>query len=194
MLNTSNFAAELKQIIESSCPGKRPFVCDGYPSECHVMIVGTNPATPLDMKWSDFWKHHYGFDYNLFVCKYKDARKKPGRSRTRPRLDHIRHCLDELHLKGIETNVYAREAKNQEELWEYADNDRFPNHAVLNLLTKALQPPKAIIPHGDVATSWSVEQKDELPADVKIPNRKLPHLRNATDEHITYICDWLKRL
>ena len=94
MLNTTDFTNELKQIVDTSRRGQRPFVCDGYPSECHVMIIGTNPATFLNTDWWYFWKSGYGFDYNLFVRKYKDTRKKPGKSPTRQRLDRIPHSLD----------------------------------------------------------------------------------------------------
>ena len=91
MTNT-DWAARLKQIVGCPLRGQRPFVCDGCPTECHVVIIGTNPATPLNSNW---WE--YGFDYNLFMCKYKAKRGKPGP--TRRRLMRITACLREVLIE-----------------------------------------------------------------------------------------------
>lgn len=199
-MTTTDFTNELKQIIEWSRPGQRPFVCDGYPNECHVMIVGTNPATPLDTEWRDFWKPDYGFDYNLFVCKYANARVKKGKdpfSKTRQQLIHISSCLHGFELKCIETNVYAREAESKNrknQLWEFAEKEQYLNDEVLAFLIKGLQPPKALIPHGTKATKWLTTQKSNLPDDIRTPNFKVPHLGYASKEHIDDICEWVKNL
>ena len=188
MTNT-DWAARLKQIVGCPLRGQRPFVCDGCPTECHVVIIGTNPATPLNSNW---WE--YGFDYNLFMCKYKAKRGKPGP--TRRRLMRITACLREVRLKCVETNVYRREAKSEEQLWKYDTSDRHPNDEVLHLLMEGLQPPKAIVPHGDVARDWLIAQGPKLPSDVRILDRQIKHLSKGSDrdDDITYICDWIKSL
>lgn len=198
MLNTTDFTNELKQIVDTSRPGERPFVCDGYPNECHVMIVGTNPATPLDMQWRDFWKSDYGFDYNLFVCKYTEIRAKIGRryplSKTRQQLIRISSCLHDVELKCIETNVYAREAKNEKCLCKFPEDERYPNDEVLDFLIKGLQPPKALIPHGQKAYKWLAKNESNFPADIQVfeHDHKLRHLSRASD--ITCIIEWVKSL
>ena len=191
MTNTS-WAAQLKQITDRSLSGQRPFVCDGYPTESHVMIIGTNPATPLNMDWWDCWIPDYGFDYNLFMSRYRRKRRKP--SPTRQNLKRITDCLRELGLKSIETNVYRREARLEDDLWEYEPTNRYPNDDVLHLLLKGLQPPKAVIAHGDMATEWLATQRDRLLPDIHILDRRLQHLWKATDGDITYICEWVKSL
>ena len=188
MTNT-DWAARLKQIVDYPLHGQRPFVCDGCPTECHVVIIGTNPATPLNSNW---WE--YGFDYNLFMCKYKAKRGQPGP--TRRRLMRITACLREVRLKCVETNVYRREAKSEEQLWNYDTFDRHPNDKVLHLLMEGLQPPKVIVPHGCVARDWITVQGHKLPPDVRILDRQIQHLSKGSDrdDDITYICEWIKSL
>lgn len=48
------FKDKLEVLIEAN-PKLRPFVCDGYPLECEVFIVGINPATSTDSKFLDHW-------------------------------------------------------------------------------------------------------------------------------------------
>ena len=50
MTNTE-FKSELQKLVGTSTTA-RPFVCEGYPMECDVFIVGINPATAMQ---SDFW-------------------------------------------------------------------------------------------------------------------------------------------
>lgn len=199
MTNAVDWTATLEEILDRPpLLGQRPFVCDGYPDECHVMIIGTNPATPLEMDWWDCWIPDYGFDYNLFMSRYINTRRKLGRSplgRTRRILTRFAaDCLGALRLKGIETNVYRREAWSEGDLWRHEPADRYPNDDVLYLLMAALQPPKAIIPHGDTAATWLAEQTNTLPPDIRILDRRLPHLSHAINEHFIHICDWVKSL
>ena len=193
-MSNTDWAARIKEIVDCPLYGQRPFVCDGYPDECHVMIIGTNPATPLDMDWWECWIPDYGFDYNLFMSKYKARRKKLGQ--TRQRLMLITDCLREHRLKCIETNVYRREARSERELCRYEPRERHPNHTVLRLLMQGLQSPKAVIPHGTVARDWLARHKDSLPPDIQIPDRKLEHLSvgDCREDDIAYICDWVKSL
>lgn len=193
-MSDTTWATQLKQIVDEPLYGERPFVCDGYPTECHAVIVGTNPASPLNMNWWECWISDQGFDYNLFMCKYKAKRGEPGP--TRRRLMRITECLHKVRLKCVETNVYRREAKSEEQLWEYDTPDRHPNDEVLHLLIEGLQPPKAIVPHGCVARNWLTVQRHNLPSDVRILDRQIQHLSKGSnrDDDITYICDWITSL
>lgn len=193
-MSNTDWAARLKEIVDCPLYGQRPFVCDGYPEECHVMIIGTNPATSLKLNWWECWIADSGFDYNLFRSKYKARRKKPGT--TRHRLTQITDCLREHGLKCIETNVYRREARSEPALCRYDPADRYPNDEVLCLLMEGLQPPRAVIPHGKKATDWLARQEDSLLPDIQIPDRKLEHLSvgYCREDDIAYICDWVRSL
>ena len=200
MTDTIDWATQLRYIVGSPLYGQRPFVCDGYPTESQVLIIGMNPATPLNMDWWDWWNSERGFDYDLFMSRYINTRRRTRKSllgTTRRRFIRITDTLQSkfrLNLKSIETNVYRREARSEEQLRQYNERDRYPNDDVLHLLISGLQPPRVVIPHGDCATAWLIEQEAKLPPNIKIPNRVLPHLSKATDADITHICDWIRSL
>ena len=197
MTDTIDWATQLRYIVGSPLYGQRPFVCDGYPTERHVLIIGTNPATSLNMDW---WNSERGFDYDLFLIKYINARRRMHKSllgTTRRRFIRITDTLRSkfrLNLKSIETNVYRRETRSEEQLWQYDERDRYPNDEVLHLLISGLQPPRVVIPHGACAAAWLADRAGKLPPNIKIPNRAFPHLSKATDADITHICDWIRNL
>ena len=200
MTGTIDWTTRLRYIVDSPLYGQRPFVCDGYPSESQVLIIGTNPATPLNMDWWDWWNSDRGFDYDLFMSRYINARRRMRKSllgATRRRFIRITDTLQStfrLNLKSIETNVYRRETWSEEQLWGYDERNRYPNDDVLHLLISGLQPPKAVIPHGACAAAWLTEGAAKLPPNIRIPNRALPRFSRATDKDITYICDWIRNL
>ena len=200
MTDTIDWATQLRHIVGSPLYGQRPFVCDGNPTESHVLIIGTNPAAPLNMDWWDWWISDHGFDYDLFMCRHINSRRRMRKSllgTTRRRFIRITDTLQSefrLNLKLIETNVYRREAWSEEQLWRYDERDRYPNDDVLHLLISGLQPPRAVIPHGECAAAWLIEGAAKLPPNIRIPDRALPHLSGATDEDTTYICEWIRSL
>ena len=127
MTDTIDWATQLRHIVGSPLYGGRPFVCDGYPTESHLLIIGTNPATPLNMDW---WISERGFDYDLCMSRYINARRRMRKSlpgTTQRRFIRITDTLQSkfrLNLKSIETNVYHREAWSEEQLWRYDERDR----------------------------------------------------------------------
>lgn len=197
MTDTIDWATQLRYVVGSPLYGQRPFVCDGYPTESHVLIIGTNPATTLNMDW---WNSDRGFDYDLFMSRYVNARRRMRKSllgATRRQFIRITDTLQStfrLNLKSIETNVYRRETWSEEQFWQYDERDRYPNDDVLHLLISGLQPPRAVIPHGACAATWLIEGAAKLPSNIRIPDRALPHLSGATDEDTTYICEWIRNL
>ncbi len=200
MTGTIDWATQLRYVVGSPLYGQRPFVCDGYPTESHVLIIGTNPATTLNMDWWDWWNSDRGFDYDLFMSRYINARRRMRKSllgTTRRRFIRISDTLQSkfrLNLKSIETNVYRREMRSEEQIWQYDERDRYPNDDGLYLLISGLQPPRVIIPLGACAAAWVTEQAAKLPPNIRTPNRALPHLSEATEKDITYICRWIRNL
>ena len=152
------------------------------------------------MDWWDSWNSERSFDYDLFLSRYINARRRMRKSlsgTTRRRFIRITDTLRStfrLNLSSIETNVYRREARSEEQLWGYNERDRYPNDEVLHLLISGLQTPRVVIPHGACAAAWLIDQEGNLPPNIRIPDRAFSHLSTATDAEITYICDWIRSL
>jgi hypothetical protein len=60
-----NLTQYLHKTIQQPCY-ERPFVCDGLPESCSVIIIGENPATSMQTDWWDFWNDETGFDLGKF--------------------------------------------------------------------------------------------------------------------------------
>lgn len=91
----------------------RPFVCDGRPETCNVIVIGENPATKMeDTDWWSFWDDDTGFDFKRFEAEYKQSRLQRGKksdfSPTRKRLNILR----ESGLRPLETNAFLNERPN----------------------------------------------------------------------------------
>jgi hypothetical protein len=99
--------AELGSLIKKPCYD-RPFVCDGLPRSCDVVVIGENPATKMNSDWWDFWDDENGFNLSKFEKAYQEARQaddKPPISPTRLRLKRLRSN----GLKCFETNFFSNE-------------------------------------------------------------------------------------
>ena len=55
-----SLSSELHRLIPDPC-FDRPFVCDGPPESCDVMVIGENPATKMGTDWWSFWDDEKGF-------------------------------------------------------------------------------------------------------------------------------------
>lgn len=86
----------------------RPFVCEGSPLACQVLIVGTNPATRMDeVDWWDFWSDDYGFNKSAWSDEYAKVRNRVSPTRQR-----IGWVLEEAQpIRCLETNVDPTEAQ-----------------------------------------------------------------------------------
>ncbi len=60
----------------------RPFVCDGRPECCTVIVIGENPATRMYKDWWSFWDDGTGFDLRMFEDQYETSRRAPGSGRS----------------------------------------------------------------------------------------------------------------
>ena len=68
------FVCALREIVGDPCGDLRPFVCDGFPLECEVFLVGYNPASG---QLGDFWQYfnENGFGKKQWFRDYKAARR-----------------------------------------------------------------------------------------------------------------------
>jgi hypothetical protein len=146
---------QLDVLIPKPC-FERPFVCDGLPESCNVIVIGENPTTQLERDWWSFWSESTGFDLPKFEAIYAAARTARGKrpiSNTRARLNRLRAHK----LNCLETNAYS--------------NERPDGHGsgVSNagLLRAFLSMPrlKAVIAHGTVAQK--ILRTQSLPARIQ---------------------------
>lgn len=133
----TDFEKNLAAIIGR--PSKqRPFVCDGFPSDCAVWIVGNNAATKGG-DWWQYWSSDGGFDLSAWRKDYDAERKKRGKgpSPTRRRIDLFKASVPDL----LETNIFSTPSPKM------ADMPRSSTEAFDLLL--ATFKPRVIIAHGE---------------------------------------------
>ena len=171
-----NWTQILKAVIPSPCY-ERPFVCDGFPDTCEVLVIGNNPATRLTVDWWSFWTDTSGFDYEHFLEVYKTERHKAGKrselSPTRWRLNRIR----DKGLNCIETNVSSNEGSD-------GIKDKISNHDVLKVLLNKMPSLKGIIAHGKVAHKYL----DKIEVPINVQTFRPRHFSLARYEEIDRIC------
>jgi hypothetical protein len=139
--------SELIEAIRSQPSDDRPFVCDGFPDECDVIVIGENPATRLKAPWRHFLNDDFGFDFDAFLANYKSEREASGKrgevSPTRSRMSVLR----QLGLRCLETNVYSNENQHG------AGSARLEN-ALLPLLLRQRSKWREIIVQGRKARKY----------------------------------------
>ena len=170
-----NWTQMLQAVIPSPCY-ERPFVCDGFPDTCEVLVIGENPATPLTVDWWSFWEDTSGFDYNHFLEVYQAERRAAGRrseSNTRLRLNRIRSN----GLNCIETNAFRNEGLD-------GTRHGISNHAVLEVLRNNMPLLKGIIAHGKDAHKYL----DNIEVPVAVKTFKLRHFRQESYKEIDRVC------
>lgn len=149
----------LESLLPRPC-FSRPFVCDGPPAACNVIVVGENPATQIGSDWWSWWHGADGFDLPAFMADYRSRR--PRIAGTRLRLERLRaHGLDVL-----ESNVHRNERAM----------GHGPGAANLDLLRGAIDRMpnlRAVVAHGKVAAD-ALHGLD-LPAGVTFTTT--PHFR-----------------
>ena len=81
----SEFDNKLRALLPKRRLKMRPFVCDGLPQCCAVLIVGHNPQNQVTTDWlKQWWKDEAGFNLKAFNQVYDFVRKDKG---TRAKLD-----------------------------------------------------------------------------------------------------------
>jgi len=153
---TNRISTQLHILIPKPC-FERPFVCDGLPETCVVMVIGENPAVRLETDWWTFWDDASGFDLQKFDSAYAAKRKSEGKRpipNTRARLNRLRNT----GLTFLETNVYRNEGLG-------GHKGGVSNADLLRTFLKELPRLKAVIAHGSVAKAFLSRQS--LPSHVR---------------------------
>ncbi len=141
----STFSNAIRAILPAPC-FERPFVCDGAPERCSVIVIGENPATTVDVDWWSFWDDATGCNYARWIESYRAARQAKGKrpkSNTRLRLDRL--C--EHSLRCLETNAFSNERLN-------GSGAGVANSDLLDLAVSTLPNISYVIVHGDKAARY----------------------------------------
>jgi len=143
------FQNELASIIGRPSD-HRPFVCDGNPFDCAIMLVGSNAATKLLKGFWEYWSPTYGFDKTQCLSNYIIERKYREEhfeiSPTRRRIEWI--CQSAAPARCVETNLYSIASKRTAELKSEDKGTK-----VLALLIEKVKP-LVIFVHGKEATVY----------------------------------------
>ncbi len=170
-----NWTELLKSVIPRPCINQRPFVCDGFPDECEVIIIGQNPRNELCVDWWGFWDNSSGFDR----LRLSDVYQQKGfdlNTGTRGRLNKIK----DRGVQCVETNVYSSEGSCNR-------SDRIPNQTVLELLLRNMPHLEWVIVHGAIAHDWIKKYRNLI----RLPDNRLLkpcHFRNISDDRLNQIC------
>tara|TARA_B110000483_G_scaffold242513_1_gene328594 strand:+ start:2301 stop:2825 length:525 start_codon:yes stop_codon:yes gene_type:complete len=164
----------LEEVLPKPC-FERPFVCRGFPSDSIAIVVGENPATPMQRDWWDYWRNDSGFDYEEFVSSYMQEREKIGRriSNTRRRLDRIRNNGVEV----VETNAFRNERFD-------GVGVGYSNYKILSVLIANMPELRAVIAHGKHAAEWL--SGANLSENIAVYNTR--HFRSESYAVIDEIC------
>lgn len=97
-IDASDFEHRVRALTGSG-HGIRPFVCDGFPWDCEIFLVGHNPKT--DTTFWPFWSALSGFDKTGWLNEYKRCHRTY--STTRRRLEIVGDALKPLRV--LEANL-----------------------------------------------------------------------------------------
>ena len=149
----SRIAAQLHTKLPKPCYD-RPFVFDGLPENCVVIVIGQDNALDLGVDWWTFWNDDSGFDFQKFEIVFKERRRASGkRLKTRDALDRLLNPLRDAGLGCLETNVF----RNQNPDGHKGRGRKVKNDDVLQILLEELpQLPqfRAVIAHGRPAKNF----------------------------------------
>ncbi len=160
-MNNSEFKNELQKLIDKDST-LRPFVCDGYPLECEIFIVGINPATSTETKFFDYWDGSK-FNKEKWFEFYKKGRKTKGKQEISPTRRKINFLVKEVfkEFKCLETNAYSFATAGVKELTKANRNTE-----VFSFLLKTIKP-KALFLYGrDSAKFIEKEFNIHLPSSM----------------------------
>lgn len=171
---------DLHNLIPHPC-FTRPFVCDGLPDSCNVIVIGENPATEMNTDWWSFWNDETGFNLRQFEQAYVRERLAAGKrekSNTRLRLDRLRSH----GLRCLETNIFSNERLN-------GPGSSALSNDLLPIFFECLSGLKAVIAHGKIAEGHL--RRLSLPS--KAQPYFLKHFRNEKYDRIDSVAHEILR-
>ena len=154
-MNNSEFKNKLQELIGKDST-LRPFVCEGYPLECDIFIIGINPATSSETKFFDYWDGDK-FNKSKWFEQYQNERAARGKrksSPTRTKIESLAETFNKSGFKCMETNVYKFATPGVKDLTK---GDK--NTDVLSFLLKTIKP-KALFVHGKEAEKFIMKELD----------------------------------
>jgi hypothetical protein len=172
----NNFSERLEELIGKPS-AQRPFVCDGFPEECAVWVVGYNAATSGG-DWWQYWSSETGFNLTSWRKDYDSERiaRGKGPSATRRRIDRIKRALPNL----LETNIFATPSTSMANM-PAASTEAF------DLLLDSLAP-RVVIAHGVPAADHLSGWKDgELIKCPHLSRTGYAKVDSTIDEVQTYL-------
>ena len=172
----SRIAAQLHTKLLKPCYD-RPFVCDGLPENCVVIVIGQDNALDLGVDWWTFWNDDSGFDFQKFEIVFKERRRASGkRLKTRDALDRLLNPLRDAGLACLETNVF----RNQNPDGHKGRGHKVKNDDVLQTLLAELPQLRTVIAYGKCAKNFMSGQS--LPPHVECFRED--HFRNVAHKKI----------
>ncbi|MFZ3193034.1 MAG: hypothetical protein WA154_07495 [Moraxellaceae bacterium] len=147
------FSSTLRSLLADR-PLSRPFVCDGSPLDCQVMLVGFNAATSMQASFLDFWTDQNGFGFNAWQQAYTAERQANGKtaySATRRNLNRLQMAVTASNLsaaKILETNIFDHPSANKKQLLKAQQDTQ-----IFDFLLHSVQP-RIVISHGKDANQY----------------------------------------
>ena len=149
----SEFSTTLRSLLADR-PLSRPFICNGSPLDCQVMLVGFNAATPMQAGFLDFWSDQNEFDFNAWQQAYvaeRQAKGKTAYSATRRNLNRLQTAVTASSVSGsavLETNIFDHPSANKKLLLKTQQDTQ-----IFDFLLHSVQP-KIVISHGKDANQY----------------------------------------
>lgn len=149
----SEFSTTLRSLLANR-PLSRPFICNGSPLDCQVMLVGFNAATPMQAGFLDFWSDQEGFDFSAWQQVYMTERQAKGKtaySATRRNLNRLQTAITLPSASGsaiLETNIFDHPSANKKLLLKTQQDTQ-----IFDFLLHSVQP-KIVISHGKDANQY----------------------------------------
>lgn len=140
----------------------RPFVCEGSPLDCRAFIVGSNPATALELDYWSFWERGYGFHRSIWADASRAQRREAGKAEITPTRRMLGRIIKEAApVRCLDTNVFSTPTPAERDL-----GAELRRTEVFDFLLDAVRP-AALLAHGKEAADHlrRVLGADRLPAD-----------------------------
>ncbi|MGY2490195.1 hypothetical protein [Cupriavidus sp. CP313] len=144
----ADFERRLHSLLDAHPTASRPFVCEGSPLDCRIVIAGINSASESPEPFWDYWQPGAGFHYSRFIEDYLEANN--GKFRHTRRAINVASAAA-APFKCLETNLYATPSKTAQSLHKEAKSTK-----IFEFLLDAVRP-DAILVHSVPAYEFLAE-------------------------------------